>query len=351
MAQNLPFFQLNTINAPSDTKAPPYQTDTMLLASGNGTVGGSTLDHDFRTEYAKNATAAIQREFRSNTTVEVNYLWSTIAGADSSTVLNVPQPGAGAIGPRRPVPQLANISEIRWDGYSIYNGVTVKIARRLSHGLSYSASYTLSKATDDASDPGATVAEANLPQNVYDMSSERASSSFDHRHRFVASVIYALPNPGGDGVLSALGRDWQVTGIATLQSGSPFTVNLGTDVANVGSGPAQRPNVSCDPNSGGAGTSQQWFNTNCFSLPAAFTFGNSGRNTVLAPGYADVDLGVQRIVRLSQGAQLQLRWEVFNLFNRVNFDTPNRTALTANFGRIFSAQPARQMQGGIRLIF
>jgi len=127
-------------------------------------------------------------------------------------------------------------------------------------------------------------------------------------------------------------------------------VNLGTDVANIGSGPAQRPNVSCDPNSG-AGTSQQWFNTGCFSLPAAFTFGNSGRNTVLGPGYANVDLGVQRSIHLSQSAQLQLRWEIFNLFDQVNFDTPNRTAFTANFGRIFSAQPARQMQGGIRLVF
>ena len=60
---------------------------------------------------------------------------------------------------------------------------------------------------------------------------------------------------------------------------------------------------------------------------------------------------MQRIIRLSQGAQLQLRWEVFNLLNRVNFDMLNRTAFTANFGRIFSAQPARQMQGGIRLMF
>ena len=350
-AENLPFFELKTINAPSDTKVPPYQTDTMLLATGNGTIGGTTMDHNFQTEYAKNATAEVQHELTSNTMVQVSYLWSDITGADSSTVLNVPQPGPGPIAARRPVPQLANIAEIRWNGYSIYNGVTFKISRRFSHGLSYSANYTLSKAIDDASDPGATVAETNLPQNVYDLSSERAPSSFDHRHRFVANVIYALPGPDGSGVLPALARDWQVTAIATLQSGSPFTVNLGTDVANIGSGPAQRPNASCDPNVGGAGTPAQWFNTSCFSLPAAYTFGNSGRNTVLGPGYGDVDLGVQRSIRLSQGAQLQLRWEVFNLFNRVNFDTPNRTAFTANFGRIFSAEPARQMQFGIKMIF
>jgi hypothetical protein len=283
--------------------------------------------------------------------VEVSYLRSSVVGADSSTVLNVPQPGPGPIGPRRPVPQLSNISEIRWNGYSIYDGLTFKVTRRFAHGLSYSANYTLSKAIDDASDPGATVAETNLAQNVYDLAAERAPSSFDHRHRVVGNVIYALPDAGGNGLLSALGRGWQVTGIMTLQSGSPFTVNLGTDVANIGSGPAQRPNVSCDPNAGGAGTAQQWFNTSCFSLPAPYTFGNSGRNTVIGPGYADVDLGVQRSIRLSNGAQLQLRWEIFNLLDRVNFDTPNRTAFTANFGRIFSAEPARQMQVGVKLIF
>ena len=93
----------------------------------------------------------------------------------------------------------------------------------------------------------------------------------------------------------------------------------------------------------------QWFNTAAFSLPAAFTFGNSGRNTVLAPGYANVDASVQKDIVLAGGARLELRWEIFNLFNRVNFDVPNRIFGTSNFGRIFSAQPARQMQFGVKM--
>jgi len=133
-----------------------------------------------------------------------------------------------------------------------------------------------------------------------------------------------------------------VNGIITLQSGAPFTANLGTDQANIGSGPAQRPNVNCDPNAGAAGTAAQWFNTSCFTLPAAYTFGNAGRNDVVGPGYADVVGG---------GARLELRWEIFNLFNHANFDVPNRTFGTANFGRIFSAEPARQMQLGAKLLF
>jgi hypothetical protein len=178
-------------------------------------------------------------------------------------------------------------------------------------------------------------------------------SSFDHRHRFVGNVTYMVPNLGaGRGRwLSALGEGWRLSSIVTLQSGAPFTVTLGTDRANIGAGPAQRPDVSGDPNEGGAQTAEQWFNTGVFSLPAQFTFGNAGRNTVLAPGYADVDAAVQKDFSLASGVRVQLRWEVFNLLNRVNLDVPNRTFGTANFGRVFSAGPARQMQVSAKLIF
>jgi hypothetical protein len=344
LAQTLPFFFNKTVNAAADAVQPTFTTANGLLAPANGTVGGNTMNHDYQTEYAKNWTIALQRQLTPSAMVEVSYLRSDIVGADSATVLNVPQPGPGSIGPRRPVPALANIAAIRWDGYSIYDSLTFKAVQRLRRGLTFSANYTLSRSIDDGSDPGATAYEANVPQDVRNMAAERAVSSFDHRHRFVGNLTYALP----EGVL---GSGWRVNGIVTLQSGAPFTVNLGTDRANIGSGPAQRPDVSGDPNTGGAQTAEQWFNTSVFSLPPPFTFGSSGRNTVLAPGYADVDAAIQKDVQLSNALRMELRWEVFNLFNHVNFDVPNRIAFTPNFGRIFAAGPARQMQIGIKLLF
>jgi carboxypeptidase family protein len=339
LAQTLPFFSAKTVNAPADALVPTSTTATMLLAPANGSVGGNTMNHDFRTEYAKNVTVGIQKQLTPTTAIDISYLGSWIVGADSSTVLNVPVPGPGPIGPRRPVPQLSNITAIRWDGYSIFHGLTIKAEQRLSRGLTFSANYMLSKAIDDASDPGATVAETNLPQDVNNMAAERALSSFDHRHRFVGNMTYAF------------GHGWRVNGIVTLQSGAPFTVNLGSDRANIGSGPAQRPDALCDPNAGAPHTADQWFNTSCFALPAAFTFGNAGRNTVIGPGYADVDAAVAKDVTLPGSTRLELRAEVFNLFNRVNFDVPNRIFGTPNFGRIFSAVPARQMQFGAKLAF
>jgi hypothetical protein len=351
LAQTLPFFFLKTVNASADDLQPTYRTGTILVADANGTVGGNTMNHDYRTEYAKNWTVALQRQVSSTTVVEASYLHSAIVGADSSTVLNVPSPGPGPISPRRPVPALSNVTAIRWDGYSVYNAVTLKVDHRLTRGFSFAGNYTLSKSIDDASDPGPTVYEANLPQNVANMGAERALASFHHRHRFVANAIYALPELGGRGMLTAIAGGWRVNGIVTLQSGAPFTVNLGTDRANIGSGPAQRPDVSGDPNAEGPKTPEQWFNTSVFSLPAQYTFGNSGRNTVFAPGYANVDLGLQKDARLPHGARLEFRWELFNLLNRAHFDVPNRIAFTPNFGRIFSAGPARQMQLGVKLIF
>ena len=352
-AQTLPFFFAKTVNAASDAIQPTYRTENMLLAPSSGTIGGNTMNHDFRTEYATNYSVSVQHALTPMTVLDVSFLRSTMTGADSSTVLNVPVPGPGAIGPRRPVPQLANIAAIRWDGYSIFNGVTVRLEQRVSRGLALSANYTLSKAVDDASDPGPTAYEANLPQDVRNMAAEKAPASFDHRHRFVGNFTYALPDLSrtGSGWVSEATAGWQVNGIVTLQSGAPFTVNLGRDWANIGSGPAQRPDATCDPNAGAARTPQQWFNTSCFALPAPLTFGNAPRNSVLAPGYADVDAGLQKDVALPNGARLQFRWEIFNLLNHANFDVPNRTAFTQNFGRIFSAFPARQMQLGVKVLF
>ena len=90
------------------------------------------------------------------------------------------------------------------------------------------------------------------------MAAERALASFDHRHRFVGNFNLCVATAGRvRGWLDGLGSNWQVSGIVTLQSSAPFTAVLGTDRANVGSGPSQRPDVTCDPNAGGAGTPEQ----------------------------------------------------------------------------------------------
>ena len=353
-ARNLPFFFTKQVDVPADVSVPPFRTADVLTSGGTGTIGASIMDHDYNVEYSQTWSGGLQVALGQATMAEVSYMGTWTIGADNATVRNVPEPGPGSIQARRPIPQLSRINAIRFDGRSIYHGVTFKMTRRLANDFAYNVSYTLSRSKDDASSPGPTESEANVPQNVrniFDDAGEWARSSFDHRHQVVASGTYQLPSMSR-GATGALLNGWRVNVIASIQSGAPFTVNLATDRANIGAGPAQRPDQVRTPNlPAGARTVDGWFDVNAFALPAPFTFGSAPRNSVIGPGYANVDFVLARTWRLRGRQQLEARWEVFNVLNRANFDLPNRVFGNANFGRIFSAKDPRQMQLGVRLTF
>jgi hypothetical protein len=266
----------------------------------------------------------------------------------------VPEPGPGSIQARRPIPELSNINAIRFDGRSIYHGLTFKTQRQLRDHYAFTVSYTLSTSKDDASSPGPTSAEFNRPQNVRDIfDGEWAHSSFDHRHQFVASGTYELPFfADAGGLKEAVLAGWRFNTIIAVRSGSPFTVNLGVDQANVGAGPAQRPDQLGDPNlPRGESTPERWFDTGAFSLPEQYTFGSAPRNSVLGPAFANVDISIAKTWRVREGQQFELRLETFNLLNRANFNLPSRIFGTPNFGRIFSAGTPRETQFGLRFSF
>ena len=356
LARNLPFFYTKQIDVPIEQQVPTFETRDILTSSATGTIGGNIMDHAYNVEYSQTWSGGIQYELFPATMVEVSYMGTWTRGADNATVHNVPEPGPGAIQPRRPIPQLSRINAIRFDGKSIYHGVTVKAERRLANGYAYNVSYTLSRSKDDASSPGPTESETNLPQNVrniFDESGEWALSSFDHRHQFIASGVYQFPFfMGRGGLAEGLLGGWRANAIVVAQTGAPFTVNLGIDQANIGAGPAQRPDQMRDPNlPGGERTPERWFDTTAFALQAPFSFGDAPRNSVVGPGYANVDFALAKTWRLGAASELEFRWEVFNLFNRANFDLPNRIFGNPNFGRIFSAKNPREMQFGVRFAF
>ncbi|MBY0494814.1 MAG: hypothetical protein K2Y23_11415 [Cyanobacteria bacterium] len=321
---------------------PALQTRDILTSQATGTIGASIMDYEYNVEYSQTWSGGFQYQLRPSMMIEASYLGTWTLGADNATIRNVPEPGDGPIQSRRPIPQLSRINAIRFDGKSIYHGLTLKAERRFTGKQAFNVSYTISQSKDDASSPGPTESEANVPQNVrniFDDSGEWALSSFDHRHQFVAGGVYELF--GG----------LRANAILVVQSGAPFTVNLGVDRANIGAGPAQRPDQLRDPNlAGGQRTPERWFDTAAFALPAAFTFGSAPRNSVRGPGFANVDFALAKTVTIG-ASNLELRWEVFNLLNRANFDLPSRIFGNANFGRIFSAKNPREMQLGIRYSF
>jgi hypothetical protein len=198
----------------------------------------------------------------------------------------------------------------------------------------------------------------NLPQSIYanNLAAEKADSSFDHRNRFVGNVLYDLPfAKGTNRWVRAVAAGWRAGGILIAQSGPPFTVNLSSsnDVANIGlvnGNNLERPNVAGNPNNGPK-TVGEWFNTAAFSLPAAFRFGNDPRNSVLGPGFVNLDTSLQKEWPLRESMNLQFRVDAYNTLNHPNFNLPGRIFGASNFGVISSAQDPREMQFALKFDF
>jgi hypothetical protein len=355
-ARNLPFFFTKQVDVPLTDRVPTRRTADILTSDATGTIGATIMDYDYAVEYSQTWSGGLQYELGPATMAEVSYMGTWTLGADNATIRNVPEPGPGPVQARRPIPQLSRINAIRFDGKSIYHGLTLRLERRMARDFAVNTSYTLSSSKDDASSPGATESEPNVPQNVrniFDDTGEWAYSSFDHRHQFIVSGMYQLPFfRDASGLTGAIAAGWRANAVFIAQSGAPFTVNLPVDRANIGTGPAQRPDQLHDPNlPGQQRTAERWFDTSAFALPAQYTFGSAPRNSVVGPGFANMDFALAKTWRVGSRSDLEFRWEVFNLFNRPNFDLPHRIFGSPSFGQVSSAKNPREMQFGLRLSF
>jgi hypothetical protein len=361
-ALNLPFYFAKTVTNTTVAGGPGFNTETILAAPANGSISANNLEHNFKIEYNDVWNLAIQHSFSSTTSFQAQYIGSYTVHADNETYQNL-FPGDG-LNPAsglhvRPIPSMSGFPEVVWDGWEKYHALALTFTQRLWKGLTLNSVYTWSKAMDDASNPGADNAEPNFPQDPANLAAEKGLSDFDHRHRFVTNFLYQISflKSSSRGWVNSAFAEWRVGGIWTLQSGAPFTVNLSTDVANNGeplSAPSQRPNLVCNPNTGPK-TPTEWFNTSCFTMPAAFTYGNAGRDIVTGPGLDDFDATIQKDFLLREDMRLQFRADIFDFFNHPNFNPPvgaGRTFSTsASFGSITSAQDPRQFQFSLRLVF
>ena len=198
-------------------------------------------------------------------------------------------------------------------------------------------------------------------------------ADFHVEHNFVLSAIWQIPTAfERGGVASALLDDWQVASIVRMRSGNPLTVFVQTNRSRSLWAPSLGPGTGPDrpsyapgrgPDDAVTGDPDAWFDPTAFVLQPAGTFGNSGRNELIGPDLRTTDLSfVKRVPwrSLGRAANIQLRVEIFNVFNRVNFGPPSLVAFSgmgtetplASFGQIRSTiTSARQMQLGVRVLF
>ncbi len=360
-ALNLPFYYAKSVTNGAATSPTFHTTENILVAPATGAVSANNINHNFKIEYNNVWNLSIERSLSSNSSLQAQYVGSYTVHADNETYQNLfPDDGLNpASGLHvRPIPAMSGFNTVTWDGWEKYNALMVTFRQRFWRGLVVDSNYTWSKALDDASNPGADNAEPNFPQDPANMAAEKGLSDFDHRHRFVTSFLYQIPFlKNSNGWIHTAFGDWQVGGIWTLQTGAPFTVNLSTDTANNGqptAAPSQRPNLTCNPNDGPK-TPAEWFNTSCFALPAAFTYGNAGRDIVTGPGLDDFDATMQKEFPVRESMKLQFRLDIFDFLNHPNFNAPvgaGRTfSSSSSFGAITGAQDPRDMQFSLRLAF
>ena len=263
-------------------------------------------------------------------------------------------------------PALANTTHWFSWGSSYYNGLQVDVARRLSHGLQFRGTYTFSKSLDEGSSlanaiSGTTNAFVMNPLNIRQ---DYGLSSFDVRHAASINATYELPFKGRSGsgagaLASKLISNWQTSVITTVQSGLPFSPQLGFNPTNDGnSRNPGRPSIN--PAFTGSvieGNPNQYFNPSAFLVPLNGTYGTAGRDILEGPGLVDVDLSLLKRMQIRERLNLQFRAEFFNILNHTNFNSPNPIIFTAATGGpsptagliTATTTTSRQIQFGLKL--
>jgi Carboxypeptidase regulatory-like domain/TonB-dependent Receptor Plug Domain len=243
-------------------------------------------------------------------------------------------------------------------GSSSYNSMQLSAQRRVSRGLTMSLAYTYSKALNNFDTE---TSDLRVP---FDAALDKGNASFDRRHVFAMSYVYALPYNGTGTAKHFLGG-WQVSGIVTLQTGqfvsisgggrntqlSP-TIGYGTNLDLVGDWRDVPGGQTATPvfNSSGAYVSGGWINRAAFAPRIGLT-GNVQRNLIEMPGTQNFNLSLMKRIPLSEKFRLQLRGEVFNLFNHPNFRTVVTNFSAANFGALTQTDDPRVLQFGVKLLF
>jgi Carboxypeptidase regulatory-like domain/TonB dependent receptor/TonB-dependent Receptor Plug Domain len=359
-----PFAATATINNPT------FPRPASLTA---GAASARTIDYNIEQPYGIAYNLNVQRELAGRVTATIGYAGSRAYNLVSAIEANPAVPVVQADGskffpagaPRRntafgPIDYRTN------GGHSEYHALQLSAQKRFSRRYQLQASYTLSRAMDNLqAQLNADVNNASVyPQDPYDRDIDWARADFDVRHVVQANFVWDLPGRSG----SALLDGWQFNGIVTARSGVPFTPALGaTNWSRSGNTSGEdRPNLTPGIDAADLilGGPDRYFDTSAFALPVPGTFGNAGRNILTGPSYAMTNVSLvknTRIGALGGSGQLQLRLEVFNLFNRPNFATPDRVVFAAaaaneaplsTAGRITrTVTSSRQVQLGVKVLF
>ncbi|HJZ73654.1 MAG TPA: hypothetical protein VKE51_18060, partial [Vicinamibacterales bacterium] len=350
----------------------PFPTPSFSTGATAGPLSIRTIDYNIEQPKGWTYNVNVQRELAAGWAMMLGYAgsrgYNLVNAIEGNPVVPVVQADgtlffpAGA--PRRN-PAWSSIDYRMSNGRSTYNALQSSLMKRFGNGYQAQFSYTLSKAMDnaDAQVSTDTLSSSVYPQNPYDLNAEWAVAAFDARHVFSANATWELPEFRNRPLLSG----WQLNAIVSLHTGYPFTPSIQTPnwsrSGNISTNAEDRPNVKpgTDPSGLITGDPNHWFDVSAFELQPRGTLGNTPRNFLRGPGFANVDLSLVKNQALAGNTRVQIRLEVFNLFNRANFATPTRPVFAGaveneaplgTAGQILrTVNSSRQVQLGIKVVF
>jgi hypothetical protein len=344
------------------------------LDERNGLIGVPTdiqiWQPDLKTQYSANWFFGIQKSLGNDWAVEANYMGSRGNKLYQSYDVNR-VPGDlfdGSLD--RNNPSFGQIGYGVSNGKSFYHGANFSVKKRYSYGLHFQGAYTVGKAIDYASTFGLGLAMFD----IFNLELNRGRADFDIRQKYAMSILYDIPSPVSGGAGKAILGGWQLGAVTILQTGTPYDVRCTNNFEPVrDAGGNLTGNSGCDFNADGftqemlnvpsfgyeTSTDRQSYLSGLFRVadfgrPGLGQSGNQARNGFTGPGFAGTDLNVTRKFAapfFGEAGRIDFRFEVFNLFNRVNLGEPNGNIQSSNFGRSTSAFGSRNIQFGLKIVF
>jgi hypothetical protein len=333
-------------------------------------------DPNLRTSYTQHFSVSLQRQVTRHISAEAAYvgkIGSKLVGHNyfnAAPYINSPitgqPPSLQNVEQRAPLSPGIISAQSRVLGNffrSEYHSMQLRVERRFARTFSISGSYALSKNLTDQ--PENTTGLISSIPNPFDIDSLWGPSILERRHVIAASWVWSPEYTIANRVLGALSNGWSITGFTRIQSGSPLVFTMGTDVAQNGilqpngQYALLKPGMTADDvrrdHSSTADMLAAYFNTSAF-VPVAEVprgiYGDARRGLIYGPGDVTTDLAVLRHLNVGGGARLQIRAEMFNLFNKANFGNPNTNLSSgAQFGRITGAGAGRVIQLAAKLVW
>ena len=337
-------FSLTAADAPTLSYPP---TPFLAQLRGQGQTPRS-VQRDRKEPESHMWTLSVQRELPQGFVAQVAYVGNVGRNQLTRTYVNTLNP----VTRQRPLGAFGQIDEKRFDGNTNFNGLQSSLTRSFSKGLLFQAQYMWGHAISDNAGSG----EGGQIQDVSCRACDRGDADYDVRQTATLNGVYQLPFArkrwfGG----------WDLSGIYTARTGLPLTVTIARAAGTVPSGQTQSQRadfVGGNPYAANR-SAAQWLNPAAFVLPAAGTYGNSGRNRFRGPGLWQADVGLTKRFRVTERVNLDFRAEMFNLFNRAQYGNPVNGRQNATFGQILSTAndgstgsgTSRQIQFMLRLNF